>query len=417
MTTATTTAPATPPAKPPLGKVVVRRVAIAVVLLLLMLVPSAVLFVLTEQPAATYASMGALIGTFALLAGGRRIAIITTIVVALLAPLAIVAGLSPFTGAALMAIMTLVVGRLSIFGLNRATMLVPIFMAWPILTPVPWIPRGDLDRVNDLLTKHGLSLAQALNELHGASGTASSGSSGSSGASSAVTTFLQHQRFDNSYLLWVALFFFVGTIFPVIVLPLVMRKMRKPELAPHPRSEAVPYTIIITLLTAAATYYCLDHPKLVGGSFLIATILVLTQVGNDIAWKITIERVLGTFGGVLLLMGITTVVGAASYASVMGIPMPMQYYAIGILFGAFAIIAKFSPRQWIYFILITPTTALLNGFTTAQATKFGDQRLVDNAVGAALVVIAMLVTIGAGRLMKGRVDVAPAMDVPDASPA
>lgn len=97
--------------------------------------------------------------------------------------------------------------------------------------------------------------------------------------------------------------------------------------------------------------------------------------------------------------------------------MPMQYYAIGILFGAFAIIAKFSPRQWIYFILITPTTALLNGFTTAQATKFGDQRLVDNAVGAALVVIAMLVTIGAGRLMKGRVDVAPAMDVPDASPA
>ena len=412
--TTSTTAPATPPAKPPLGKVIIRRVVIAVVLLLLMLVPSAVLFIITKQPAATYSSMGALIGAFALLAGGRRIAIITAIVLALLAPIAIVSGLSPVTGAALMAIMTLTVGRLSIFGLHRATMMVPIFMAWPILTPIPWIPTGDLDRVNDLLTKHGLNLAQALNEMHT---TAGSTSSGSSGASSGVSTFLQHQRFDNTYLLWVALFFFVGAIIPVIVLPLAMRKMKKPQLAPHSRSEAVPYTIIITVLATAATYYCLDHPKLVGGSFLIATILVLTQIGNDIAWKITIERVLGTFGGVALLAGITKVVGTASYTSVLGVPMPMGYYGIGILFGAFAIIAKFSPRQWIYYILITPTAALLNAFTTAQATSFGDQRLADNAVGAALVIVATFVTLGAGRLMKGRVTIAPAIDVPDASPA
>lgn len=417
MTTATTSTPATPPAKPPLGKVIVRRAAIAVVLLLLMLVPSAVLFIITKQPAATYSSMGAIIGAFALLAGGRRIAIITAVVLSLLAPISIVAGLSPFAGAALMAIMTLTVGRLSIFGLHRATMMVPIFMAWLLLTPIPWIPTGDLDSVNDLLMKHGLNLAQALNEMHSSTSAASSASSGSSGASSGVTTFLQHQRFDNTYLMWVALFFFIGTIIPVIVLPLAMRKMKKPELAIHTRSEAVPYTIIITVLAAAATYYCLDHSKLVGGSFLIATILVLTQIGNEIAWKITIERVLGTFGGVLVLMGITTVVGTASYTSVLGVPMPMGYYGIGLVFGAFAIMAKFSPRQWIYYILITPTAALLNAFTTAQATSFGDQRLVDNAVGAALVIIATVVTLVAGRLMKGRVTIEPALNIPGASPA
>ena len=154
-----------------------------------------------------------------------------------------------------------------------------------------------------------------------------------------------------------------------------------------------------------------------GGSFLIATILVLTQIGNEIAWKLTIERVLGTFGGVVLLLGITKIVGTASYTSVLGVPMPMGYYGIGLLFGAFAIIAKFSPRQWIYYILITPTAALLNAFTAAQATSFGDQRLVDNAVGAVLVIAATVVTLVAGRLMKGRVTIAPALNIPDASPA
>ena len=407
MTTTTTTAPE----KPPLGKVIQRRVLIAVVLLLLMLVPSAVLFVITKQPAATYASMGALIGAFALIAGGRRIAVITAIVLALLAPIAIVSGLSPVTGAALMAIMTLTVGRLSIFGLHRATMMVPIFLAWPILTPTPWIPAGELDKINDQLATKGMDLAQALNNMH------PSASGSSSGPSSGAVTYLQHQRFDSTYLLWVALFFFVGTIIPVLVLPLVMRTLKAPQLASHPRSEAVPYTIIITILATAATYYCLDHPKMVGGSFLIATILVLTQIGNDIAWKLTVERVVGTFGGVALLAGITRIMGKVSYTSVLGVPMPMGYYGIGLVFGAAAIIAKFSPRQWIYFILITPTAALLNAFTTAQATSFGDQRLVDNAVGAVLVIIATFVTLGAGRLMKGHVTIAPAMDVPDASPA
>lgn len=414
MTTGTTGSSETPAAKPPLGKVIARRATIAVAAVLLMLIPSVVLFTITKQPSATYASMGVLIGAFALLAGGRRIAIITSIVVALLAPLSIVAGLSPFTGAALMAIMTLTVGRLSIFGLNRATMLVPIFLAWPILSPVPWIPSGDRERIHELLTKHGVSLVQALNDLHSSPASASSGSSGSS---SAVTTFLQHQRFDNTYLAWVSLFFFVGAMFPVVVLPLVMRKMKKPKLAPHTRSEAVPYTIIITVLAAAGTYYFLDHPKVLGGAFLIATILVLTQVGNDIAWKLTIERVLGTFGGLALLLGVTKIVGNATYTSVLGIPMPMQYYAIGVVLGAFAVIAKFSPRAWIYYILITPTAALLNAYTSAQATNFGDQRVIDNAVGAALVILATLVTIAAGRVMKGHATVDPPAGVLDASPA
>ncbi|MBU3701573.1 MAG: hypothetical protein FGM58_05955 [Acidimicrobiia bacterium] len=309
-----------------------------------------------------------------------------------------------------MAIMTLTVGRLSIFGLHRATMLVPIFLTWTILSPMPWLPASLVAEVQAKLMASNLSLTDVIAQAQAGSGT-------SSATTAKVATALVDMRMDSTYLVWVALFFFVGAIIPVLVLPLVTRKMQMPKPTPHPRSEAVPYTVIITLLTAGAVYFFLEHPKLVAGSFLIATILVLTQVGNEIEWKITIERVLGTFGGVLLLMAITNIVGGASYVSVLDIPMPMTYYAIGIVFGAVAIIAKFSPRQWIYYILVTPTAALLNAFTTGQATRFGDQRLVDNLVGAVLVVAATVVTLVAGRIMKGRMTIAPALGGPDASPA
>lgn len=402
--------PATPTttAKPPLPKVLARRTAIALALMALILVPSMVLFVITKQPSATYAAMGTMIGAFAVIAGGVRMGVVTSIVTALLAPIVIVAGLSPLTGAAVMALMALTVGRLAIFGLHRAVMLVPIFLAWPMLTPVPWIPTADLDRVNELLTRFGYSLAEALDQVQPGS---SGGGGSSTAASSAVTSALIHQRVDTTYLTWIAVFFFVGAIVPVLILPFLLRKVHLPAPAPHPRSEAVPYTIIITVLTAVATYWFLDHPKQIAGSFFIATILVLTQVGSDIKWRITIERVLGTFGGLALLLGLTAAIGKESYTEVMGIPMPMTFYAFGVAFGVAAIIAKFSPRQWIYYILITPTAALLNAFTTSQASDVGKQRLVDNLAGATLVIVATLITIVAGRYMEKH----PAAGAPSAT--
>lgn len=385
----------TPPAvKPPFRKVLARRVLIALVIMLFILLPSVLLFMITKQPSATYASMGAMIGIFALLAGNRHLAVITAIVVSLLAPISIVAGLSPVTGAALMALMTLIVGRLSLFGLQRAVMLVPIFLAWPMLEPMPWITSADFTKINEVLSTSGGSMAQALNTIQSGSASSSSGS-----VPETVTNAMIHLRFDSTYLAWVAVFFFVGAIIPVLVLPFAMRKVQMPKPVPHPRSEALPYTIVITVIASVATYFYLDHPKVIGGAFLIATILVLVQVGNDMEWKITIERVLGTIGGMAVLVGLVAIVGSASYVVVMGIPLPMAYYGIGLVFGAFAIIAKFSPRQWIYYVLITPTAALLNAFTTSQAAEFGKQRVIDNVVGAGLVVIAALVTLIASRYM------------------
>ena len=387
-----------PHAKPNLGRLLVRRGAIAIALVLILLVPAFGLVAITGQPAATYSALAALIGIVAVAAGGLRIGVITAIVVSLLAPLAVISGLTPITGAAFMAILTLTVGRLATFGLHRATMLVPILLAWPILAPVPWLPHDRLDELNSLLAKHGTSLADALTTMQGKtpSGTASSSTS------DAMAHMMMELRMDSTYLTWLVLFFFVGAIIPVLLGFLRRKRLPAPKLAMHPRRETVPYTATITVLAAVATYYFLDHPKLAGGAFFIAVILVLTQVGNDIAWKLTIERVIGTFVGVLLFIGINAMVGTTTFTEVFGLPFPLGIYLIGIAFGVAAVMSKFSPRHWLYFILIVPTTAYLNSFTVGEAAGLGKARLIDNTVGAVLVLLAAVITLGGSRLYARR---------------
>lgn len=398
---------------PSRSRSIVRLGAIAIGLVLLLLVPAFGLMAATGQPAATYAAMGTLIGIVAVMGGGLRIGAITAVVVALLAPLAVITGLTPVTGAALMALMTLVVGRLSTFGLHRATMLVPILLAWPMLTPVPWLPHGKVEELNALLASKGMSLADALTSMQGEQAASSAQASSTGDAVSRLVTEL---RMDSTYLTWLVAFFFIGAIIPVLIGWLMRHRRPEPKLTMHPRRETVPYTITITVLAACATYYFLENPKLPGGAFFIAVILVLTQVGNDIAWRLTIQRVIGTFVGVGVFIVINAWVGTTSYTEVLGLPFPLEIYLIGIAFGVVAIMAKFGPRQWLYFILIVPTTAYLNAFTVGGAAGLGKARLIDNLVGAALVVLAALVTLGAGRLYAQRFPADPKTPIP-VSPA
>ena len=404
---------AAPPAtKPGLGSVLLRRFAVAIVLLLVLIVPSFGLMAATGQPAATYAGLATIIGVVAVMGGGLRIGVITAVVVALLAPLAVLSGLTPITGAALMAIMTMTVGRLSTFGLHRATMLVPVLLAWPMLAPVPWLPKEKIDQINDQLTKRGSSLADALTAAQ-----AKGGSSPASGAGGDATNHLLTElRMDSTYLTWLVLFFFVGAIVPVIVAALLRRRLPAPDLTPHPRRETVPYTAVITILAGVATYYFLSHPKEPGGAFLIAAILVLTQVGNDVAWRLTVQRVVGTLLGVVLFTGVNALVGNTKYVELLGLPFPLEIYLIGIVFAIVALMAKFGPHQWLYYLLIVPTTAYLNAFTVGDAAGLGEARLIDNIVGAILVLFAALITLGASRVY-GRRFPASAEESVQASPA
>ena len=168
---------------------------------------------------------------------------------AFVAPLSIVAGLSPVAGAALMALMTMTVGRLSRVGLHRVAILVPVMLAWPLINPPTWGGASTVDRL------------------------------------------------DTPYLLWMAAFFFIGGLFPALVGPAIMRKRALPPPQPHARDEAVLYTIMITVLVTVSTFYVLASPTMFGGAFLIAAILVLAPIGRAQTLKPTIVRIVATVAG------------------------------------------------------------------------------------------------------------------------
>jgi len=290
------------------------------------------------EAAGTWAGIPAIVGIAGVLSGGVELGIILTIVMTLLGPLAIVAGATPITGAALMALMCLMVGRLSRFGLHKATMLVPIMIAWPIIAPPFWGPQETVDRTN--------------------------------------TTFLG----------WMAVVFLVGTAFPVIVVPLLMRKRVPPKLITYSRSEAISYTVMITVLASISTFYVLDHTKEFAGAFLVATILVLAPIGDDDSVKPTLLRIAGTVVGSVFVVLIVTQIHSLNLI-----------YLIGLLFGVAAVMSKLVDRTWVYYVLMVPTTACLNAYTSKQVGQLGEQRVVDNIVGGLLVLAAMAVAYAYAR--------------------
>jgi hypothetical protein len=337
--------------KTPPGKVLMRRVFIALVLVLVLLLPAVIMLAATlivtgrAEPAATFAAIPALAGIAAVAVGGWDLGLRTAIVLGLLGPLTIVAGASPVSGAALMALMCLMVGLMSRWGLQRAGLMVPVMVAWTLINPPTW------------------------------------------GGASAV------DRTDTAYLLWMAVIFFVGGIFPVLVGPFLMRKMKRATSKPHPRREAIVYTVIIVVLTSASTYYVLDHPKMYAGAFLVATILVLAPIGETAVLKPTIIRVAATVAGSLLVLLLISQVTSLT-----------AVYVIGLLFGVAAVVAKFSPRAWIYYVLMVPTTACLNAFALPQVAQLAEQRVVDNVVGGVLVLAASAAAIGYSRWDASRGD-------------
>ena len=318
-----------------------RRLAAAFAVVILCLIPSVVLYAITREAAATWTTVAGIAGVAAFVSGGRQVAILSSLIMAVITPLAIVAGSVPIAGAALMALMCLMVGHMSRFGLNRATLLVPVFMAWMIIQPPVWGAQRLLDRT------------------------------------------------DGTYLAWMTLFFLVGALVPVLVLTLVMRKTQlpTPPSVTHATREALQYTITITVLTTAATFWVLEHPKQVAGAWVISTILVLAQVGEVGTLQRTVPRVIGTLLG-MIIVGVI----------VLEVDSMAVLYVIGLVFGVAAITAKFSPRYWIYVTLITPTVVCLGASSSSELGSLGTQRLLDTLAGAGLVLIAAGLTIGYSRV-------------------
>ncbi len=329
-----------------------RRIVVSIAIMVLLNIPTGILFAINHEFATTWATAAGIVGVTAIITGNVQVAVVSSIAIGLLAPVAIVAGQSPITGAALMALMCMTVGKLSRIGLHRATLLVPIFMAWMILDPPTWGPGHAVDRT------------------------------------------------DSTYLAWMALIFFVGAIGPVLVLPWALRKINMPAPKPHPRRESVPYTATITVLASVCTYFLLQMPHQAAGAWLIATIIVLAQVGDVGTFRLTLQRVIGTWLGLVLVSLVISAVHSLSWV-----------YIIGLVFAVAAITAKFSPHYWMYMALITPTVVCLNASSSSQLFNLGEQRALDTLVGSALVLLASCITMGFAHI-EARLGHAPTTDEP-----
>lgn len=330
-----------------------RRLTLVLAVVVLTLLPAIVMVLVARvgtgkaQGAATWASIPAIVGIAAAMFAGRRYAIIVAIVMAFLAPLAIVAGLSPVSGAALMAILCLTVGRMSRFGLHKSGLLVPVMLAWALIDPPAWNGAAAVDRL------------------------------------------------DNSYLLWMALIFFVGGLIPALLVPVLMHKRKTPELQAHSRGEAMTYTVMITTLVTVSTFYVLDNPKMIGGAFLIAVILVMAPIGTAQTIKPTLLRILGT------VLGSIFVIALVSKVDSLGV-----VYLIGLVFLIVSGYARLSGLAWMYFVFMVPATACLNATTLTQIGELGKQRVVDNVVGGIAVIIATVVAIGYSHWASGHAETA-----------
>lgn len=318
-----------------------RRLQLIAVIVVLTLLPAIVMvlvtWVATGQPqgAATWASMPAIVAIAAAVAGGRHYAVVTAIVMAFIAPVAIVAGLSPVAGAGLMALLCITVGRLSRLGLHKSALLVPVMLSWALIDPPAWGGAATVDRL------------------------------------------------DNGYLLWMSLIFLVGGLIPALCVPYLMRKRPSPQPQLHSQREALTYTVMITVLVTAGTYWVLDHPKNFGGAFLIAVLLVMAPIGTAQTITPTIWRLIGTVAGSVLVVGL---VGQVHSLGIV--------YLIGLLFLVVALFARLSGVAWVYYVFMVPATASLNATTLAQVGELGKQRVLDNLAGGILVIVATALALG-----------------------
>ncbi len=66
------------------------------------------------------------------------------------------------------------------------------------------------------------------------------------------------------------------------------------------------YTVMITTLVTVSTFYVLDNPKMIGGAFLIAVILVMAPIGTAQTIKPTLLRILGTVLGSIFVVALVS---------------------------------------------------------------------------------------------------------------
>lgn len=280
-------------------------------------------------PATGAAIFGILVPVLNMIMGGIRLATAASFTVILATPIALVSGLNPLSGAALMAVACLGAGVSAGWGLQRGLSMLPMAIAFLLISP-PVIDGQPADPTS------------------------------------------------NSYLLAVMAVMAMAALFPLAVLPLLLRGRSTPPPQRNSRADSIDYAIIIATLTALATGAVLMIDPGTNAFWLILTLLVIVQVGP----QATVRKTLSRSGGTLLG-------GAIAASLVILLPNPTAIFILGVISLLLTLNFAGGQRYWLYTACLTPTIVFMSGDSAAETAA--RERVLYTLMAAALALLAFAI--------------------------
>ena len=153
---------------------------------------------------------------------------------------------------------------------------------------------------------------------------------------------------DPAYLLALTGLMVGGALWMTVIISVFARHRSIPELQPAARTDAIEYTILITVLVTVSTFIVLLLKPSSEGAWLILTLIAVTQLGPMVTVRRTVLRIVGTVIGTGVAAGIGIVVTS---------PAAQQLIAVVAITAAMYFR---SSAYWLYVSFLTPAVVLLS---------------------------------------------------------
>ena len=303
---------------------------VALLLAVSVLPPLLATSLIFEPAMAIVTFFGIVVGLVTSLMAGPRVARLSALIITLLGPVAVVAGLVPAAGAALMALACIGVGITAGWGVHKGTAMVLLGLSYLLVDP-PTIGATTADRL------------------------------------------------DNTYIASVLLTLAMGAFWPAIVVPRLTKghAFAKPER--NTRADTVEYLAVITTTCTIATWGVLAWAPGTNASSLLLTLIVVVQVGPQATVSKTVQRVGGTILGGAVAAGLVMVIGANTLLVV-----------AGLVALTLAVLTATSSRYWLYSSFMTAAIVLLSGADNPAAIDTA--RVGYTVLGGVIALIAILIS-------------------------
>ncbi len=284
-------------------------------------------------PAAEAAVFGVLIAFLNMIMGGTRLALAAAVGVILFTPVSLACGTTPLAGAAIMAMVCLAVGTSAGWGLQRGLTMVPLAIAYLLISP----PSIDGHAPDPSSTAYLLSVTAVMG---------------------------------------------ISTLLPLAALSFLMRDRVAPRPTGNSSADSIEYAVIISALTAIATGAVLALRPGPNSFWLVLTLLAIVQVGPQATLRKTVSR----SGGTLL---------GAAVAVVLVILILIPSSTAILVFGLIALLLTLTfaggSSYWLYTACLTPTIIMLSGASAAESVA--EARVIYTLIGAGLALVAFSIAV------------------------